>query len=264
MQQGKQTKRLPGFYIALCCCVAVIGIAGFFAQNYNETSTVETSGAALATNEPYDIASIYTYKPSDDESASVSSSETIVIEEETEAPSEESAAAPDSSSVSDAQETAAEYTIDNPDLMSASAIIESAKADENAAPPVLSDPVPNMNVLYGFSGDTLMYNDALGDWRTHDGIDIEADLGSSVAAAAEGTVTEVTTGSRGGRVVIDHSGGLQTVYEQLTDVCVSEGDTVTQAEVIGMIAESVGESTRQAHLHYEVLKDGAAVDPLAY
>ena len=263
MQQGKQTKRLPGFYIALCFCVAVIGIAGFFAQNYNETSTVETSGTALSTQEPHDIASMYTYEPSADESAAVSSAKTIVIEEATAAPSEAPDKTAEMSNAAPAQEIA-EYAVDNPDLMSASAIIESAEADENASPAVLSDPVPNMNVLYGFSGDTLMYNDALGDWRTHDGIDIEADLGSSVAAAAAGTVTEVSTGSHGNRVVIDHDGGIQTIYEQLTDICVSEGDTVTQAEVIGMIAESIGETTRQAHLHYEVHKDGAAVDPLSY
>lgn len=249
MQQGKQTKRLPGFYIALCCCVVVIGIAGFFAQNYNNTQTTTAVNTVSQTQKPYDIAAVAPEnEPYGEESEAVASSNTIVIEEEAPSPVE----LPTEEAVE-----IAEYAIDNPDVMPAASIVEAAEYT------VLSDPVPNMTVLYGFSGDTLMYNDVLGDWRTHNGVDIEADLGSSVAAAAAGTVTEVGCGSCGNRVVIEHEGGIKTVYEQLKDICVNEGDTVTQAEVIGVIADSVGETTKQAHLHYEVYKDGAAVDPIS-
>lgn len=252
MQQGKQTKRLPGFYIALCCCVVVIGIAGFFAQNYNSTQTTTAVNTVSSTSKPSNISAVY---PEDEvcfeDSEAVSSSNTIVIDEETPAPTETA------TETTTTTTELAEYEVDNPDFMPAASIVESDEAV------VLSDPVPNMTVLYGFSGDTLMYNDVLGDWRTHNGVDIEADLGSSVAAAAAGTVSEVSCGSYGNKVVIEHEGGIKTVYEQLKDICVNEGDTVTQAEVIGIIADSVGETTKQAHLHYEVYKDGVAVDPLS-
>lgn len=264
MQQGKQTKKLPGFYIALCSCVIVIGIAGFFAQNYKDTGTTTAVNSAIQTQEPYYSASLFTEdEPYQDEPQSASAANTIIIEE-ADAPTEEAPEsaeeAPESAeevteSAEEVTEITEEYTIDNPDVMPVSAAAEAA---ENM---VLSDPVPNMTVLYGFSGDTLMYNNALGDWRTHNGVDIEADIGSSVAAAAAGTVTEISEGSFGNTVTIEHENGYKTVYAQLKDICVSEGDTVTQAEVIGVIADSVGETTKQAHLHYEVYKDSEAVDP---
>ena len=151
-----------------------------------------------------------------------------------------------------------DYAVDNPDTEPVSMTVQAEDAD------MFVDPVPDMTVLYGYSGDTLMYNEILGDWRTHDGIDIEADIGCSVNAAAGGTVSFAGESTFGGTVIIDHENGFSTVYSQLGEILVSEGDSVSQNTVIGSVGESKGETTQGAHLHYEIHKDGEAVDPMEY
>ena len=95
----------------------------------------------------------------------VSSPQPVSTEEYT--GSSDSSAVADASSGTDTVPVAEDtenYAYDNPDLEPASVIVQ---AEESGS---FTDPVPGMTVLYGFSGDTLMYNEVLGDWRTHDGI----------------------------------------------------------------------------------------------
>nr|WP_326190333.1 M23 family metallopeptidase [uncultured Oscillibacter sp.] len=99
----------------------------------------------------------------------------------------------------------------------------------------------------------------------HDGIDIPAAEGTPVLAAADGTVSEIGFDPKlGNYLVLDHGGGLTTLYGQcrnLTDG-LQQGDTVRAGEMIAA-AGSTGMSTG-AHLHFEVRQDGTAQDPVAY
>lgn len=102
-----------------------------------------------------------------------------------------------------------------------------------------------------------------GETVTHSGIDLVADSGTNILAAADGVVVTCDyDSSHGVHVVIDHSDGRTTVYaHMLWDSCtVSEGDTVTAGQVIGQVG-STGISTGP-HLHFELWQDGVAVDPL--
>ena len=63
-------------------------------------------------------------------------------------------------------------------------------------------------------------------------------------------------------IVINHGGGYETWYTQLSDYAVRQGDKVKQGDVIGYVGSS-GLSTI-AHLHYEVRKDGKPVNPQDY
>lgn len=95
------------------------------------------------------------------------------------------------------------------------------------------------------------------------GIDIPAEAGSKVLAAADGTVTE--TGfdvERGNYLIIDHGDGLTTLYAACQNVEAAKGDTVQAGEPIAAVG-STGRSTG-AHLHLEVRQDGQAQDPVAY
>lgn len=97
----------------------------------------------------------------------------------------------------------------------------------------------------------------------HTGVDLSAASGTPVVAALDGTarVVHALTGY-GLHVIIDHGGGLTTLYGHLDSVAVSDGESVSTGERIGTVG-STGNSTGP-HLHFEVRRDGVAVDPQDY
>lgn len=99
--------------------------------------------------------------------------------------------------------------------------------------------------------------------KYHSGIDIGAAYGTAVSAANGGTVTLAGwNGGYGNCIVVDHGGGLATLYGHLSSISVSRGATVSKGQQIGKVG-STGVSTGP-HLHFEVLKGGSATDPMAY
>ena len=99
--------------------------------------------------------------------------------------------------------------------------------------------------------------------KLHSGIDIPADQGAVILAAADGTVTETGfDAARGNYLVLDHGDGLTTLYAHCRNVDVKEGDTVRSGEMIAAVG-STGMSTGP-HLHFEVRQDGEAQNPVAY
>ena len=131
------------------------------------------------------------------------------------------------------------------------------------APRLVVSPLVGEEVA-AFSVDELKYNETLGDWRTHDGVDIAAEVGTQVLAACSGTVTQVIDDDlMGTSVTIAHDGGYETVYSNLQSVpTVSEGQEVSAGEVIGSVGcTSIAEFAVPAHLHFAVTKDGVPCDP---
>ncbi len=97
----------------------------------------------------------------------------------------------------------------------------------------------------------------------HQGLDIGASHGSSIWAAASGTVTTASYSSAmGNYVVISHGNGVSTVYEHCSALYVSAGDYVSQGTTIAAVG-STGISTG-AHLHFGVSVGGSYVNPLSY
>ncbi len=97
----------------------------------------------------------------------------------------------------------------------------------------------------------------------HQGLDIGAAAGATILAAASGTV-EIAYyyGGYGNCVLINHGGGVSTLYGHMSSIAVSTGQYVSQGQVIGYVG-STGVSTGP-HLHFEVRVNGALVDPAAY
>ena len=118
-----------------------------------------------------------------------------------------------------------------------------------------------------FSMTELLYDTTMADWRTHDGIDVQAEEGAAVKTAAGGTVQSVTDDElMGTTVVIDHEGGYSTRYSSLQkDGPVTVGQQVVAGEVIGRVGTtSAAESQMGPHLHFSVSRDGAVIDPRDY
>ena len=108
---------------------------------------------------------------------------------------------------------------------------------------------------------TQRFGEKITDPAGHTGIDYALYLGTPVLAAADGTVTRVAhlQGSYGTHVMLSHEDGLETVYAHLSQTSVSLGTKVLAGQVIGLSGNS-GNSTGP-HLHFEVRRNGKAIDP---
>ena len=115
-----------------------------------------------------------------------------------------------------------------------------------------------------YAMDCLSYNQTTRDWRTHNGIDIGAEAGTFVTAAADGTVyTVYEDDTMGTTVVITHAEGYTTKYASLSeDVLVQPGDTVTVGQQIGTVGQTaLLESAIGDHVHFSVTCNDKPVDP---
>ena len=141
-----------------------------------------------------------------------------------------------------------------------------------------TDPVPDVSlqapqqIVKPLSGETVLpysmemltYNPTTRDWRVHDGMDIAAEAGTAVCAAAEGTVYTVCQDeTMGMTVVILHSGGYTTEYASLAEnVPVKAGDAVKAGQIIGYVGSTaLLESGVGDHVHFSVTCNGDPMDP---
>lgn len=115
-----------------------------------------------------------------------------------------------------------------------------------------------------YSIDKVIYSKTLELWKTHDGIDIAADIGTNVKAIEKGTVEKVYEDSfYGTTIVIDHGQGYKSSYSNLDkNTSVKEKQTVNKGQVIGKISNTaIGEIKDESHLHFTLFKDNNNVDP---
>ena len=100
-------------------------------------------------------------------------------------------------------------------------------------------------------------------YRLHTGMDIGAPMGSYAIAANDGIVTKATYSySYGNMVMIDHGGGVSTLYAHGSEILVSVGDTVKRGDPILKVG-STGWSTGP-HLHFEIIINGNTIDPYPF
>lgn len=243
-EEKQESRRLPGFYIALCCCVIAIGVAGYLTERNSGKTPDEESIAA-------------------GESAVLPASDTIVqnpIAQSVPASNTADNVAADEISGS---EISAETETKSADNSAADETDEDAPAAVIAAEPAFIVPAAGA-ILEGYS-DKLLYNSALGDWRTHNGVDIAVEEGSSISCIADGTVKEISEDALGMYVTIEHDGGFMSKYRSLSGVeDISEGSEIKSGEVIGIVTASKGESVTEPHIHFELYKDGEVVNPTDY
>ena len=118
-----------------------------------------------------------------------------------------------------------------------------------------------------FAADCLSYNETTRDWRTHNGVDMAADSGTEVKAAADGKVyTVYEDDTMGNTVVIRHQDGYTTSYASLAEgVSVKPGDTVTLGQTIGCVGSTAMlETALGDHVHFCVTHNDEIMDPMEF
>ncbi len=112
--------------------------------------------------------------------------------------------------------------------------------------------------------DRMYISSYYGDDRGHKGWDFAAPKGTKIFAADDGVVVSVNASGSGYGLhfVIDHGNGLRTLYAHCDSINVTVGQTVSRGETIAAVGNT-GRSTGN-HLHFEILVNGAAVDPAPY
>ena len=229
-----------GFYIALLLCVSIIAVSAWMIFR-NQSKDDQADALAEVTVTPYEIPV---------------------------------------NQIEDEPEPTVVLQVEEPDVVG---IIDPAPVDEpvqevtvQEEPAVVETVNQTVSTylwpVYGdikmpYSMEALTYNVTMGDWRTHDGIDILAQEGSEVHAACAGTVIEVYDDDLyGTTVVIDNGNGLMSYYANLGDEpIVNTGDRLLTGDVIGTVGSTaICESAEPTHLHFAMSLNENSVNPLDY
>ena len=228
-----------GFYIVLFLCVAVIGVSAWviLAETGTNVDNQQAIDVMQKADEHVAVATAAPERPN-------------VVETKEEPTPEEPEV------VEEAEQTTEIET----DTMEAT---EPVAVEET---PLFVWPV-NGEIAIPYSIDALIYNRTMRDWRTHDGIDVEAELGTQVMAMSAGTVDDIYKDDLyGTTVVISHPNGVTSMYSNLAEIpTVSIGDGVSTGEVIGAVGNTaLAETGEVMHLHIAMTKDGSSINPADY
>lgn len=230
-----------GFYIVLFLCVATIGMSGYYL--------------------------FQTFADQPVQSQSVGGDATVVLPDSEANGPDPQGSVPEEGEKTPHRTYSPERVQSQPDNS-----VPAAQPDRETA--ALSQPVARVftwpvkgELIRDFSLEVLALDPTMGDWRTHSGLDIGAELGTKVLAISAGTVTEVyEDGLMGTTVVVDHGEGLTSTYSNLAvQATVEPGEGVETGAILGAVGDSaIGESRLAPHLHLEVRKNGQTVDPMDY
>ena len=151
--------------------------------------------------------------------------------------------------------------------------VETPAATEPATVPTMpkraiktAAPVTGQTVS-AYAVDCLSYNQTTRDWRVHNGVDIAAEEGTEVLAAADGTVyTVYNDDTMGTTVVIRHDGGYTTTYSSLAEeLKVGAGDAVRLGQAIGCVGSTaLVETAVGPHIHFSVTYQDERMDPAEF
>ncbi len=264
-QKNKKGKKenSKGFYIAVCCCVAALGITGYI-SNQSKIKHSET----MSLTEPTNTATAPTPKPTEkavETPVPTNSPTKLPLPEApvstpipTDLPEQKNITVIETSAYTDPDDFDI-VEVGEPQEFYADNITTSVtvNSDPNFIMPVKGD------ITSEFSGETLVFNTALGDWRSHNGIDILAQTDTEVLAAADGIIKDIYSDYLGNVVVITHANGYETLYGCLKDTGhLTIGADILQGDVISTVSEiPQGENEKNPHLHFELVKSGSHINP---
>ena len=146
-------------------------------------------------------------------------------------------------------------------LREPSALQGASSPASSSAQPAAAPSMPG-RVLNAFSGDELVYNKPLGDWRTHTGVDYACTQGAAVAAPVAGKVVSAgAEGNWGTVVVLEDAAGRLWRLCGVADPAVKAGDTVAAGQKLGTVGTVGCECAEESHIHVEVKQGENYLDP---
>lgn len=121
-------------------------------------------------------------------------------------------------------------------------------------------------LMMDYSMENTTYFSTLDQYKLNPAIVVKAVVGAPVKAASNGTITSIAdTAKTGTTLTMDMGNGYQSVYGQLTDLLVEEGQTVKEGTILGYIAEpSKYYSIEGSSLYFAMTKDDQPIDPITY
>ena len=228
-----------GFYIILALCAVAIGISGyvlFFTGNSQDE--IPQPQAAVYSNEPVELPG------SGEEDETLPSVQPQTSEPEPDAQPQTSEPEPVEEKPVQQVNKPVNVPVQEPEY------VLPAKGE----------------LIRGFSGQTLVYDETMADWRVHGGADFACEQGAQIFAMAGGEVSAVYTDEMWGHCVsISHQGGLVSTYCGLMErAAVEQGDTVSAGDVIGGAGGGIAcESAMPMHVHIILTRDGERIDPMS-
>ena len=237
-----------GFYIALLSLIVMVGFS-VYARRVQENEAKEVSFDDAAWQEAIEESKI---------ELKGEASELVPVEKEAEA---------EKSEEKEAEEKKPEVN-ENGEETLVQAVEASAAAIPAEEDKVFGIRLPcDGKIVAECSVDELVYCGAMDDWRTHNGVDIAANEGEAVKAAAGGVVSEVYEDELLGVVVVlDHGNEISTLYGNLQSYdFIRTGTEVKSGDIIGGIGKPGAlEADAEPHLHFELRKNGNYENPMQY
>ena len=257
MEQIRKFLRDKGFALALLACLVAAAAAGIWAvrtvrdelnKNLSGLRTPDSTSTAPGVDEGLTVI------PQEDETTWEWPTEPAAnsVSNVPKAASSESHASSSSSSAPQAGSGS---------VLEPSALQGASSPASSSAAPASTQPVSG-RVLNGYSGDELVYNKTLGDWRTHNGIDYACEKDATVQSPTAGTVVLAgSDGSWGPTVAIKDSTDRVWRLSGVASPAVKEGETVSAGQTLGKVGSVSCECAEESHIHLEVKQGDSYLDP---
>ena len=247
MEQIKKFLRSRGFTLALLACLVAAAAAGVWA--------VRTVRDEL--KKSYDDLTTPQEEPAPEPQLTLDPQEDDVWQQPVTDAAESAANVPKpASSASSSGAQSGSGLVHEP-----SALQGASSPASSSAAPASTQPVSG-RVLNSYSGDELVYNKTLGDWRTHNGIDYACAKDAAVQSPTAGTVVLAgSDGSWGPTVAIKDSAGRVWRLCGVASPAVKEGETVSAGQTLGKVGSVSCECAEESHIHLEVKQDDSYLDP---
>lgn len=239
-QKNKNSRKEKiGFFTAFSICLVAVGLALW--STYSSIGGFENANVT----EPTYVAVYENTEQVGHEVTGITVDDTEAVTEETETAVHNAETEPDT------YEDTTDYTGDSEGLQAMLQVSAS-----------LMYPVREGTILKEYTQDAV-YNETMGDYRAHTGVDFESQPEENVLAMADGTVEEIYSDNMYGNVIVVKNGNFSVYYCGVSDTmyCV-EGAAVTKGDIIAKVGNIPCESKDGAHIHIEVRVADKTIDPM--
>lgn len=261
MQKGNFIHRIlqfaekKGFYMILGLCVAAIGVSAYVLF-FTAPQPQGLSGEVLADEVSLPDANVSNPVPNVTVQKPEKEPENVEKPKQTTAPKKQTEAPPRT------VVTVPENTAEQPKTTTKST---TSNATATVKEPIFTLPLQSAEVQREYSGEMLVFDPTMEDWRTHNGTDFVCETGTQVMAVLDGTVSEIFDDAMMGSCIrIDHGAQLESLYcGVLPQDQLKVGTAVAAGQIIGSTgAVMLAESAQPCHLHLEMYDAGYRVDPM--